>query len=170
MHSSSSQAAVDKRPLLHQLIYVNVLVIALDIALLGIQYANLFYLQGAFKPCVYGIKLKVEFVILNRLIKSVQSRAERRAYRSNTFVNAGPISADSGRKSWWSRLTEGTSQRDREQRFGSDDIGLENLGGGPAHRLRGQGSQDPIVKRLGAEAAGIVEGNRTAPVHWQLGR
>ncbi|KAI3400888.1 hypothetical protein diail_1579 [Diaporthe ilicicola] len=167
MHSSSSQAAVDKRPLLYQLIYTNLLVIVLDIALLGIQYANQFYLQGAFKPCVYGIKLKVEFVILNRLIKSLQSRAERRAYRTNTFVNTGHASADSGKKSWWSRLTEGSSQRDREQQFGSADVGLENLGGVPAHRLRGQGSQDPIVKRLGVEAAGIVEGHSIAPVHWQ---
>ncbi|KAK2603064.1 hypothetical protein N8I77_009548 [Diaporthe amygdali] len=74
MHSSSSQTAIDKRPLLYQLIYINILIIVLDIALLGIQYASLFYLQGAFKPCVYGIKLKVEFVILNRLIKSLESR------------------------------------------------------------------------------------------------
>ncbi|KAH8602320.1 hypothetical protein B0O99DRAFT_648114 [Bisporella sp. PMI_857] len=58
------------------LIYMNLLVIILDIALLGIQYANLFYLQGAFKPCVYGIKLKVEFVVLNRLVKSIQTQQE----------------------------------------------------------------------------------------------
>lgn len=139
----------------------------LDIALLGIQYASLFYLQGAFKPCVYGIKLKVEFVILNRLIKSLESRRERRTYRSHTFVNAGRGSADSGKKSWWSRLADSPSQRDREQHFGSGDVGLENLGGESLHRLHGQGSQDPIVKRLGVEAAGLAEGTHIAPVHWQ---
>lgn len=37
----------------------------------GRQYANLFYLQGAFKPAIYGVKLKLEFVILNRLIKTI---------------------------------------------------------------------------------------------------
>lgn len=60
-----------QKNMLSQLIYTNLLIIALDITLIGIQCANLFYLQAAFKPCVYGIKLKVEFVILNRLIKLV---------------------------------------------------------------------------------------------------
>lgn len=58
--------------MLWQLIWANTLIIALDVTLLGIQCANLFHLQGAFKPCVYGIKLKLEFVILNRLINTVR--------------------------------------------------------------------------------------------------
>lgn len=58
--------------MLWQLVYANALIIALDITLLGIQCADLFYLQGAIKPCVYGIKLKIEFVILNRLINTVR--------------------------------------------------------------------------------------------------
>ncbi|KAI2622873.1 hypothetical protein GGS26DRAFT_227872 [Hypomontagnella submonticulosa] len=61
-----------QKTMLHHLIYINILIICLDITLLGIQNANLFYLQGAFKPAVYGVKLKLEFVILNRLIKSLQ--------------------------------------------------------------------------------------------------
>jgi hypothetical protein len=60
--------------MLHHLIYINLLIISLDITLLGIQYASLFYLQGAFKPAIYGVKLKLEFVILNRLIKSISRR------------------------------------------------------------------------------------------------
>ncbi|ATY67499.1 integral membrane protein [Cordyceps militaris CM01] len=57
---------------LWQLIWANTVIIALDITLLGIQCADLFHLQGAFKPCVYGVKLKLEFVILNRLINTVR--------------------------------------------------------------------------------------------------
>ncbi|OJJ97677.1 hypothetical protein ASPACDRAFT_45774 [Aspergillus aculeatus ATCC 16872] len=52
---------------LWQLIYANVLIMVLDFTLFGIQCAKMFYLQGALKPCVYGIKLKVEFLMLNRL-------------------------------------------------------------------------------------------------------
>lgn len=54
---------------LRHLAYVNILIIVLDIILLGIQCADLFYLQAFLKPCVYGIKLKIEFAILNRLIR-----------------------------------------------------------------------------------------------------
>lgn len=50
------------------------LIILLDVTLLGIQNASLFYLAGAFKPAVYGAKLKLEFVILNRLIKTLPNR------------------------------------------------------------------------------------------------
>lgn len=62
----------EEASVLWQLVWANTLIIALDITLLGIQCANLFHLQGAFKPCVYGIKLKLEFVILNRLISTVR--------------------------------------------------------------------------------------------------
>ncbi|RYO76126.1 hypothetical protein DL763_010691 [Monosporascus cannonballus] len=75
------------KQVLHHLIYTNVLIIALDVAVLGIQSADLFYLQGAFKPCVYGVKLKVEFAILNRLIKSV--RAHGYKGRSGGYFNSG---------------------------------------------------------------------------------
>ncbi|KAL2024895.1 hypothetical protein VTK56DRAFT_3594 [Thermocarpiscus australiensis] len=68
----TTRAAPETRQLLLHLVFANVLVIALDIALLGVQYAGLFYLQGAFKPCVYGVKLKVEFAILNRLVDLVR--------------------------------------------------------------------------------------------------
>lgn len=61
-----------QKSVLWQLIYANALIIALDITLLGIQCANMLQLQGAFKPCVYGMKLKIEFVILNRLINMIQ--------------------------------------------------------------------------------------------------
>ncbi|KAI1434475.1 integral membrane protein [Xylaria sp. CBS 124048] len=75
LSSASSRARSTKtKSMLRLLIYINVLIISLDIALLGIQYANLFYLQGSFKPAIYGVKLKLEFVILNRLIKSISRR------------------------------------------------------------------------------------------------
>ncbi|KAL5335514.1 hypothetical protein BJX70DRAFT_410402 [Aspergillus crustosus] len=73
-----TQTEIDEhQTMLRQLIYGNILIIALDIALLGIQCGNMFYLQGAFKPCVYAIKLKVEFAILNRLREVVLRRDAR---------------------------------------------------------------------------------------------
>lgn len=106
MNSPVFQSAADKMTLLSQLIYINLMIIALDTALLGIQYADTFYLQGTFKPCVYGVKLKMEFVILNRLIQSLQARGQQRVSRSGGSTTLGDSSADSGKnlKGWWSRL------------------------------------------------------------------
>lgn len=138
--------------MLYQLIYTNFAIITLDIALLGIQYADLFYLQGAFKPCVYGIKLKMEFVILNRLVKSVQARGENRIHSSSTFVDVGQASTETGKKSWWSRLVRTSSQRDQ-----NDRVGLETLGGDTVRRQHSQGSESPILERQGAGIERIVE-------------
>ncbi|RAH73833.1 uncharacterized protein BO66DRAFT_434825 [Aspergillus aculeatinus CBS 121060] len=65
---------------LWQLIYANVLIIVLDLALFGIQCARMFYLQGALKPCVYGIKLRIAFLILNRLREIILQPASRGIY------------------------------------------------------------------------------------------
>ena len=73
------RAGSETKQVLVHLVFANILVIALDIALLGVQYAGLFYLQGAFKPCVYGVKLKVEFAILNRLVETVRARGQQGA-------------------------------------------------------------------------------------------
>ncbi|KAI1300627.1 integral membrane protein [Xylaria venustula] len=72
--SATARAKTSKtKTMLQHLFWINVLIISLDIALLGVQYASLFYLQGAFKPAIYGVKLKLEFVILNRLVKSISN-------------------------------------------------------------------------------------------------
>ncbi|KAL7629082.1 hypothetical protein AAE478_000600 [Parahypoxylon ruwenzoriense] len=73
--SFSTSSSTEENRVLHHLIYANLLIIALDVALVGIEYADLSYSQGAFKPCVYGIKLKIEFVILNSLIKSLRGHS-----------------------------------------------------------------------------------------------
>lgn len=60
------------REIFRHLIWVNMLVIFLDCSLLALSFANFFYVQSAYKPCVYGVKLRVEFAVLNRLIASVK--------------------------------------------------------------------------------------------------
>jgi hypothetical protein len=91
----------EQRRMLWQLIYTNILVIALDITLLGIQCADLFYLQGAFKPCVYGIKLKVEFVILNRLINSIQARSRGEVQHRNGTGSSGSAGRQTRHNGVW---------------------------------------------------------------------
>ncbi|KAG5961392.1 hypothetical protein E4U57_007445 [Claviceps arundinis] len=99
-----SQSA-DQKSVLWQLIYANTLIIALDIALLGIQCADLFHLQGAFKPCVYGMKLKIEFVILNRLIDMIQQPLGGRfliqSESDNSTGPSGNAAPQEREHRWW---------------------------------------------------------------------
>ncbi|RYP54131.1 hypothetical protein DL768_001016 [Monosporascus sp. mg162] len=177
--ASSSRGNRDRdettKQVLHHLIYTNVLIIALDVALLGIQSADLFYLQGAFKPCVYGVKLKVEFAILNRLIKSVRAHGYNGSTRGyfNTGAGAGdeagrghgpasPISplSPGGGMAFGARGDrsgdvgtsdgEGYWERHRRTRSGGeenpeDPIRLDHLDRGTGLRSRSQESRSPIL-------------------------
>ena len=55
------------RRLMVHLIVVNVVLIILDVTILGLEYADLYGYQTAWKGLVYSVKLKMEFTILNRL-------------------------------------------------------------------------------------------------------
>ncbi|KAF5020129.1 hypothetical protein F66182_7840 [Fusarium sp. NRRL 66182] len=61
-----------ERKIIRYLIIVNVLVILLDISLIVTQYMSHFNIQTTYKPVVYSIKLKMEFVVLNKLLLLVQ--------------------------------------------------------------------------------------------------
>ncbi|KAH7324202.1 hypothetical protein B0I35DRAFT_406039 [Stachybotrys elegans] len=55
---------------LRRLITINVVVIALDITILVLEYAGYYDVQTAYKGMVYSVKLKLEFSILNELVKT----------------------------------------------------------------------------------------------------
>ena len=55
------------RQIMLHLIYVNIFIILMDIALLCTEYANLYEIQITFKGAVYSVKLRLEFVVLNQL-------------------------------------------------------------------------------------------------------
>ncbi|RYP70240.1 hypothetical protein DL771_005627 [Monosporascus sp. 5C6A] len=165
------------KQVLQHLIYTNLLIIALDVTLLGIQSADLFYLQGAFKPCVYGVKLKVEFAILNRLIKSVRAHSYSGGSRGyfNSGAGAGdeaerghgparPISpvspggsvafgagggppGDDGRSGSGGYLGRHRRTRSGGEEILGDPIRLHDLDRGNGLRSRSQESRSPILAR-----------------------
>ncbi|EOD48839.1 putative integral membrane protein [Neofusicoccum parvum UCRNP2] len=54
------------------LIYVNVVVICLDVALIAIEMANQYKIQTTLKALVYSVKLGLEFSVLNTLLRAIQ--------------------------------------------------------------------------------------------------
>lgn len=63
----------DTRRLMHQLVLINIVIIIMDVALIGIEYASRFLLESIVKGLFYSIKLKLEFAILGRLVQFVGS-------------------------------------------------------------------------------------------------
>lgn len=71
---------VMKRMVIRHLIIVNTLVVMLDISLLLTQYLDQFQIQTTYKPVVYSIKLKMEFIVLNKLSRLAECNQGRDVY------------------------------------------------------------------------------------------
>ncbi|KAG5932749.1 hypothetical protein E4U60_005012 [Claviceps pazoutovae] len=56
------------------LMLVNVFVVLLDVPILCLEYMDMYDVQTAYKAFVYGVKLKIEFRILNRLVEMTRER------------------------------------------------------------------------------------------------
>lgn len=64
------------RKLMWELVAINVTIIILDIALLSVEFANLYEIQITLKGMVYSIKLKLEFGVLSKLVKIIRTRKD----------------------------------------------------------------------------------------------
>lgn len=64
--------------LMIELIVVNVCLILLDIALLSVEFKNLYMIETTLKGMVYSIKLKLELGVLSKMVKVVELRQKAR--------------------------------------------------------------------------------------------
>ena len=60
--------------ILRHLLWVNIIIIVLDITLLVVEFVGHYEIQTLYKGFVYSVKLKLEFRILNQLTDIAQSR------------------------------------------------------------------------------------------------
>ncbi|KAH7110663.1 hypothetical protein B0J13DRAFT_577697 [Dactylonectria estremocensis] len=95
------------RRLMKHLILVNALIILLDSTILGLEYANQYEYQTAYKCFVYSTKLKLEFTILNRLVEmtttskgtSSGARSRNNSTLNKTSIALKPLVGEAGGKS-----------------------------------------------------------------------
>jgi hypothetical protein len=62
------------RKTMYQILAINVIIIVMDLALLGVEFANLYLIETTLKGVVYSIKLKLEFAVLGKLVQIVKVR------------------------------------------------------------------------------------------------
>jgi len=71
------------RTVIRRLIAIDVFVILLDITMIGVEFGGYDDVQHFYKACVYSIRLKLEFVILNQLLDITQPATQGSAHRYN---------------------------------------------------------------------------------------
>jgi hypothetical protein len=62
----------DSRSIMYELIGINCAIMAMDMLLLSLEYANLYAVQITLKGFIYSLKLKLEFAVLGRLVDLIQ--------------------------------------------------------------------------------------------------
>ena len=61
------------RKVMTQLIWINLIIIGMDVCLLVMEYSNIYEIEATLKAMVYSIKLKLEFAVLNQLMTLANS-------------------------------------------------------------------------------------------------
>ena len=89
-----------------QLIWVNLLIISMDFSDLILEYHGDYYIESTWKSVIYSIKLKLEFAVLNQLMRL--SRSSVGSARLNHDIEA---SARRGRSSRVDAATPACSRR-----------------------------------------------------------
>lgn len=87
--------AGDVRRLMYELVAVNAALILLDIALLSVEYEDLYEIETTLKGMVYSIKLKLELGVLSRLVKLATNKNDPNK-ATNTLEHGGTSSAIDG--------------------------------------------------------------------------
>lgn len=65
-----------RQTVMKRLIYINIILILLDSVLIGLQFAGLYEVQTSLKPAIYGLKLKLEFKVLNQLLQATKDSGQ----------------------------------------------------------------------------------------------
>lgn len=87
------------RNIMYELLAVNAIIILLDIALLSVEYKNLFQIEVTLKGLIYSIKLKLELGVLSRLV-SIVSGGDSSLQRTATIEEDFKNLADSENKAF----------------------------------------------------------------------
>jgi hypothetical protein len=59
------------------LIWINVLIVLLDLTILATEYSGHYEIQVMYKGALYSVKLKLEFCILNQLVSLTKTTSPR---------------------------------------------------------------------------------------------
>ncbi|KAI9875570.1 MAG: hypothetical protein M1830_008329 [Pleopsidium flavum] len=90
------------RKVMTQLIWINLIIIAMDLVLLAMEYDNRYEIEATLKPMVYSIKLKLEFAVLNQLM-TLANQSVRNTASLELDQEGQPRRPSTGKPSLWSR-------------------------------------------------------------------
>ncbi|KAI0170023.1 integral membrane protein [Pestalotiopsis sp. NC0098] len=123
------------RRVLGHLIFVNIVVIVLDISVLALEFSDYYDLQTGYKPLVYSIKLKMELSILNRLVELTRTSSQGSFSFSNSNSNDNGASTIIPDSIMLDTFQNSHQRRPRIDLEGQSKNSLAFLGSSSQHRI-----------------------------------
>lgn len=107
-----------------QLFIINIVIVAMDIALLVIEYKDLHIPEVAFKGLCYSVKLKLEFAVLSKLVEVAGTKRNfslgANTFNTTTDDNSGGLHDDKGSPDLVVDATQQTANSNAMHSFGSE--------------------------------------------------
>ena len=123
----------NSRTVMYQLIAINVIILLFDIGTLVLEAANLFVWQVVFKAFFYSVKLKLEFLILSKLVgvvgrPTMSPGTSHNSRQSSTIPFAMSPDDEKSRRTSRSGLSRSSNSRETTEDI-SDFVDVEKIAG-----------------------------------------
>ena len=105
------------RSVMLQLLWINIAIIAMDLAMLTMEYMGKYHLEAVMKGAIYSVKLKLEFAVLNQLMQLASSSHNPALRSGNGHKTASP--SPEGRNRYHDNYTRLSPRSRRRQRSGA---------------------------------------------------
>ena len=111
------------RKVMTQLIWINLIIIGMDVCLLAMEYSNIYEIEATLKAMVYSIKLKLEFAVLNQLMTLANSSVNN---HQNLHIEDGnaekPVKPPAGRSKSTEYISNKYKKPDRRLKHNAPSI------------------------------------------------
>ena len=99
------KSSVRQRRVMLDLVYINVIIVSLDIVVVILLYLNQTGISHPMQNFSYAVKLKLEFVVLNQLMAVAARRARRTNFEERRYHHSSAADAFSAECRNWDRKT-----------------------------------------------------------------
>ena len=145
------KGSVRQRRVMLDLIYINVIIVSLDIVVVILVYLNQTGISHPMQTCSYAVKLKLEFVVLNQLMATAARGLQKTNFEERRYNQSSAADGFSAMRHDWDRKTpdfvtkehqESNQRSQKPSHSGSVQINLPS----PALSKQDQGSGNSFDK------------------------
>ena len=109
------KGSVRQRRVMLDLIYINVIIVSLDIVVVILVYLNQTGISHPMQTCSYAVKLKLEFVVLNQLMATAARGLQKTNFEERRYNQSSATDGFSALRHDWERKTPDFVKKEHQE-------------------------------------------------------